>query len=552
MHKSPKSCVVLRPLPQPNWELWELLSYFTRLSRSYDGLPFRGAANRLPVDCDIRSINVVLPMAKSNPVVFALALIVLLLTTATTRADSAENWARMRSIQPRGYVCYRTDAPVRVDGKLDDDAWKAVPWTHDFVDIEGNSKPPPRFRTQAKMLWDVDNFYIAALMEEPHVWGTLTKHDAVIFHDNDFEVFIDPNGDNHEYYEFEINALNTGWDLFLPRPYKDGGRADNGWEIPGLQSAIAIAGTLNDPSDRDRGWSVEIAIPWNALRDFAHRPAPPRDGDQWRVNFSRVEWQHEIEAGSYRKVPDTDEDNWVWSPQGVIDMHRPERWGFVQFSTAAAGTARFKLDPAWEARETLMTVYHHQKAFHQKHHRWASTLQELALGDLPRQLTMGATAVGFQADISVRQSDPLLRLHVRQDSKMWMTSLNTEMKERLVTLLAKQAEAWNRGDIDEFMEYYWRSDQLTFSSGGTTTRGWTATMENYKRRYRTRASMGTLTLRELEVTPLGAAAALVLGKWNLARDEQPVGGDFSLIFRHINGRWLIIHDHTSRVTQQSE
>ena len=491
-------------------------------------------------------------MQVSNNVVFAFSLLVLPLTGGTTSADSGDNWARMRSILPKGYICYRADTPVNVDGKLDDGVWQAVPWTDDFVDIEGDTKPRPRFRTRAKMLWDVYYFYVAALMEEPHVWGTLTKHDAVIFHDNDFEVFIDPNGDNHEYCEFEMNALNTGWDLFLPRPYKDGGRADNGWEIPGLKSAVDVAGTLNDPSDHDQGWSVEIAIPWNSLRDFAHRTTPPHDGDQWRINFSRVEWQHEIEAGKYRKVPRTREDNWVWSPQGVIDMHRPERWGFVQFSQAAAGTARLKLDVAWEARETLMTVYHHQKAFHQKHQRWAGTLNELALKDLPQQLTLGATAAGFQADIDVGQGSSTQRLHVRQDSRIWTTSSSAEMKEQIATILAKQAAAWNRGDIDEFMDYYWRSEALTFSSGGKTTRGWRSTKENYKRRYPTREAMGRLSLTKIEVTPLGSAAAQVLGRWGLARDEQPVGGNFSLIFRHIGGGWLIIHDHTSRVEQANE
>ena len=65
------------------------------------------------------------------------------------------------------------------------------------------------------MVWDDKYLYFAAEIEEPHVWGTLTQHDSVIFRDNDFEVFIDPNGDTHEYYEFEMNALNTGWDLFL-------------------------------------------------------------------------------------------------------------------------------------------------------------------------------------------------------------------------------------------------------------------------------------------------------------------------------------------------
>ena len=167
-------------------------------------------------------------------------------------------------------------------------------WTDDFVDIEGDAKPRPALRTRAKMLWDDTYFYVGAELVEPHLWATLTEHDAVIFHDNDFEVFIDPNGDNHEYYEFEINALGTTWDLLLPRPYKDGGKPVNSWEIPGMKSAVHLDGTLNDPRDADRAWSVELAFPWTVLGELARRPAPPVDGDQWRVNFSRVEWPLEI------------------------------------------------------------------------------------------------------------------------------------------------------------------------------------------------------------------------------------------------------------------
>lgn len=232
---------------------------------------------------------------------------------------------------PLTYDCPRTSAPIRIDGKLDDAAWQKAPWTADFVDIEGDKKPKPRFRTRAKMLWDDQYFYIAAELEEPHVWATLTEHDSVIFRDNDFEVFIDPNGDTLEYYEFEINALNTGWDLFLDKPYRQGGKARNDWEIPGLRTAVHIAGTLNDPGDVDKGWTVEIAFPWKALGEYAHKPAPPHPGDEWRVNFSRVEWLHEIVEGKYSKVKGRKEDNWVWSPQGVINMHIPEHWGRVRF-----------------------------------------------------------------------------------------------------------------------------------------------------------------------------------------------------------------------------
>ena len=84
-------------------------------------------------------------------------------------------------------------------------------------------------------------------MEEPHVWATLTEHDSVIFRDNDFEVFLNPTGDGMQYFEFEINALNTGWDLYLPKPYMKQGKADNSWEIPGLKTAVTVQGTLNNP-----------------------------------------------------------------------------------------------------------------------------------------------------------------------------------------------------------------------------------------------------------------------------------------------------------------
>ena len=113
-------------------------------------------------------------------------------------------------------------------------------------------------------------------------------------------------------------------------------------------------------------------------------------------------------------------------------------------------------------------------------------------------------------------------------------------------VLRAQQEAWNRGDVRAFMDHYWKSDDLTFSSGGKTTRGWKATLDGYRERYPTREKMGRLTLGGLEITPLGDAAALVLGQWKLDGLGQPVGGNFTLVLRKIDGRWVIVHDHTSR------
>jgi Carbohydrate family 9 binding domain-like len=325
-------------------------------------------------------------------------------------------------VPPRHYICYRASGPITVDGRLDEKAWQAVAWTDDFVDIEGPLRPRPRFRTRAKMLWDERYLYVAAELQEPHVWGTLTEHDAVIFQDNDFEVFIDPAGTNHNYAEFEINALNTGWDLLLRKPYRDGGKGDNSWEIPGLRTAVHVDGTLNDPRDTDRGWSVEIAFPWGVLGKLSRQPAPPRDGDQWRVNFSRVEWRHEIVEGKYRKVPGQREDNWVWSPQGVVDMHRPETWGYVQFSNAAPGKATFKPDLAGPAKHVLHRIYYAQRVFHEKNKRYAGTLLELGLANVnhdtltgPPRMVTGAD--GFYATAEVRLSGgQSQRWRIRQDS----------------------------------------------------------------------------------------------------------------------------------------
>lgn len=322
----------------------------------------------------------------------------------------------IRIPHPPGYIAFRAEPAPRIDGRLDDAAWRAPAWSAPFVDIEGGAKPKPRLETRVKMLWDEDYLYVGAELVDPHVWGTLTTHDAVIFQDPDFELFIDPNGDNHEYYELEINALGTVWDLFLPKPYKDDGKAMNAWEIRGLQSAVFVDGTLNDPRDRDRGWSVELALPWRVLGEQARRPAPPREGDQWRVNFSRVQWPIETSAGTYVKSAGAREDNWVWSPQYVVDMHRPETWGYVQFTSRRDGVA-FVPDPAWPARAWLHRAYYAEREFRRAHGRWAASIGELNLGALPEELVAPELGVaGSVFELSVGLAGTGERWRIRDDA----------------------------------------------------------------------------------------------------------------------------------------
>ncbi len=349
----------------------------------------------------------------------ALLATLLLLVHFSAAADFIGDWSKMKQIQPRNYICPRAAAPIRIDGQLNDAGWATAEWTKPFADIEGPAKPQPRFRTRAKMLWDDAYFYVGAELEEPHVWGTLTNRDSVIFRDNDFEVFIDPDGDTHEYYEFEMNALNTVWDLFLRKPYKDGGPAINEWNIAGLKTAVHVSGTLNSSADRDAGWSIEIAFPWAALAEYAHRPAPPHPGDQWRVNFSRVEWDINIVNGQYQKVPNRPEHNWVWSPQGIVDMHRPEKWGYVQFA-AGPVAPRFNPDIAAEAKNVLFEIYYRQRQFKQSTGRFADSLKELGWNPPGKRVVrIELSATGFVATVEspVREGNSQ-RWIIREDSKL--------------------------------------------------------------------------------------------------------------------------------------
>ena len=234
---------------------------------------------------------------------------------------------------PKLYVSPFTNKPPKIDG-VQDTLWKQAAWTDPFIDIEGTAIP--KYNTQIKMLWDFDALYLLAKLEEPHIWGNLKQRDTVIFYNNDFEVFIDPDGDTHDYMELEINALNTAWDLFLKRPYRNKVKVDNQWDIENLLSAVSYQGSLNDPTDIDQGWQLEIAMPWKSLSKGNVEGNVPIN-QFWRMNFSRVNWEHTIVNGRYDRKKDAKgvylpEFNWVWSPQGVINMHLPELWGYVFFT----------------------------------------------------------------------------------------------------------------------------------------------------------------------------------------------------------------------------
>jgi hypothetical protein len=376
-------------------------------------------------------------MTRVVPPLAATAAVALLLSSAPlarparqAASDTTRDFEAL-PFGPPGYVCYRAAAPPVVDGKLDDDAWRTAPWTADFVNIEGHADPPPRFRTRARMLWDNTFFYVAAEMEEPDVWGTLTARDAIIYNDNDFEVFIDPDGDTANYYELEVNPLGTVFDLMLVRTYRDGGPYIAAWDITGLKLGVDVRGTLNRPGDKDQGWSVEMALPWAVLREAAPGRRSPQPGDQWRVNFSRVEWPFEVDGGQYRRRIDPKtgrpvrSDDWTWAPQGVKDIHMPERWGYVQFSGATAPPAQvaFVEDPNERVKWALRRLYYRQRRFRAERGRFATDLAMLdaaaiKVPGLDFAPSMQATASLFE--ISAKGFGGAT-CHIRQDGRVTLT-----------------------------------------------------------------------------------------------------------------------------------
>jgi hypothetical protein len=366
---------------------------------------------------------------------FSGGLILVLLIAAAYGNPGAERGTPMASSaapsvpDTRHYVCYRTPEWLDIDGLLDEPAWQAAEWSEAFVDIEGYDRPAPEWRTRFKLLWDDEFLYVGAELEEPHIWATLTERDAVIYRENDFEVFIDPDGDTHNYYELEINALGTVWDLFLAKPYRDRGKPQSEWDIAGLRAAVSVRGTVDDPSDRDEGWTVELAIPWSALATHAPGGRRPRDGEWWRVNFSRVQWHLETVDGGYRKLMDPAsgrplrERNWVWSPQGAVNMHMPEMWGIVQFSDLVTGEGNvpFGSPVDEDVRWALRQVYYAQRSYYREHERYAADLAELG-ADLvgpdgsPFLPELIVTADGFEA---TAPGDGGAVWHIRQDGRIW-------------------------------------------------------------------------------------------------------------------------------------
>lgn len=327
---------------------------------------------------------------------------------------------------PKSYVCYKTTDKIKIDGKLKENAWAKAKPTDSFIDISGADFPNPKYDTQVKMLWDDNYFYVGAVLEEDDIKAKLTKRDTIIYHDNDFEVFIDPDGDGLNYFEIENNARGVIFDLMLEKAYRSGGRFMIQWDCPGLKLAVHRVGTLNNSKDKDKFWSVEMAIPHEALTlDFNN---PLKAGNTWRVNFSRVQWLKE-------KGP---EENWVWSATGKVDMHMPDRWGFVYFSdkTVGEGTDEFVYPYNMDAYKLLWAMFYAQLDNYSSNKNYLRSVENFFLTDVE------TTNLPKDSKINVEATTNTFRMSISIPEKNVMYVVNQDGKFTVEKVPAKEVKNW--------------------------------------------------------------------------------------------------------------
>lgn len=226
---------------------------------------------------------------------------------------------------PKRYVARKTAKPIKVDGKLDDPAWKTAPSTGLFVDTMSGA--PSAVQTEAKILWDDENLYLAFDNKDSDVWAQLTNRDDKLWTQEAVEVMIDADGNGKTYVEFQVAPNGNVFDTYLPeyRKYEDAvdpKRKPYDWNSK-IKAKVVVDGTLNERDDTDKGWVAEIAIPLGDVKGLgpAGAKVPPALGDVWRLNMYRLDVPKDkngVAAG--------------WSPPMVGDFHALDKFGEVLFA----------------------------------------------------------------------------------------------------------------------------------------------------------------------------------------------------------------------------
>jgi hypothetical protein len=211
--------------------------------------------------------------------------------------------------------CRRATGRIKIDGVLDEVAWEKAEELKDFAVYWQNRKP--KTATTAKLLWDDTYLYFAADMEDEDLFARVKERNGMTWYDDVFELFFKPSADRLAYYEFQVNALNTPLELFLPSRGAGGYLRFSDTRL-GMESAVQLRGTLNNWEDKDKGWSVEGRIPWTAFKATGGRPKP---GDKWRFALCRYDYSATLENPELSSTAPLTKEN----------FHRYEDYGELTF-----------------------------------------------------------------------------------------------------------------------------------------------------------------------------------------------------------------------------
>jgi len=351
---------------------------------------------------------------------------------------NAQNHVTDMNIQfkPKTYTVYRAHQPLKIDGNLDKKEWSSVHWTEYFGAITGGSRYFEDKPSRVKMLWDDEYLYVAAELKEPDLWATMTERNSPLYNDNAFEIFIDPDGDTHNYFEFECNALGTIWDIYLNKPYRDGGIILSDWNLLTEQeTAVKTFGTLNDSGDRDEKWTVEVAIPIDQMMALHTGKNTLKPGDYWKMNFVRTHRQLVKENQQYQLARDSKTGEEIppvydtWTSQGLINMHYPEMWGVVLFSSELpeqnANHSNLKVPETEYIKWYLRRIYYAMHAYEEQKNSFTDKINRLDLDVedtiTPQHINITNTKIQTtqtQFEISVKtQSGEVW--HINQEGRVW-------------------------------------------------------------------------------------------------------------------------------------
>ncbi|XP_052820248.1 uncharacterized protein LOC128246081 [Mya arenaria] len=341
---------------------------------------------------------------------------------------------------PKNYNAYHLNGKtITIDGRLNDDAWKEVSWSSDFVDMRSERFPTPFFTTKFKLRWDDANLYVGAYVQEKDVYATKTQHDDQLWKENGFEMLMAIDGTLFNYKQVQVNALGTTmYQLLFKSPYEAAGKP--AWENPdyntraweaNLTSQVNVDGTINQPGDEDKFWTVEISIPFRNLALNSNRSQidpKPYSNEVWFMQFGRSEQNLTVANGSYVPQVLSEQNWWSWQPCGTINLHLQDRWGLVQFKRNR-NDKKFRYKK-WHVYRTLFDVMNAMDVYKALNGKFTDNIAEL---DIPPYL-MTATCVkmpeikllsrengtkGFEIGVKSLVITQLPMGHIREDRYVW-------------------------------------------------------------------------------------------------------------------------------------